>query len=181
MSVFDEREQLRQIAGQLMSPAARRLLDPSDVVQQAMLRAHQARNGFRGDNEAARQAWLRRILRRTLADMLRDRLRLRRDARREHSIDAGELSSTGENRLADSSRHDPAEVAARREMDGLLPAYLGGLPAEQEFAIREKFLAERSLEDIAAALGRSVPAVAGLIRRGLATLRSRHDKTIQKS
>ena len=46
-------------------------LDPSDVVQETLLKAHQGLDQFRGDTDAEMAAWLRAILTNTLADWLR--------------------------------------------------------------------------------------------------------------
>ena len=42
-------------------------LDASDMVQQTLLKAHAARDQFRGRSAAEMAGWLRRILARTLA------------------------------------------------------------------------------------------------------------------
>src|SRR5262245_29081539 len=63
-------------------------LDASDVVQQTMLKAHQALGQFRGREEAELAAWLRQILARTLADLIRDLGRAKRDPALERSLEA---------------------------------------------------------------------------------------------
>jgi DNA-directed RNA polymerase specialized sigma24 family protein len=46
------------------------------------------------------------------------------------------------------------------------------LPAEQREVVVQRYLEGRSVASIADSLGRTVPAVAGLLRRGLEQLRS---------
>src|SRR5262245_6039554 len=54
-----------------LEPRVQGLIDPSDAVQQTLLKAHQHRDQFRGTTEAERLGWLRTILARHLADELR--------------------------------------------------------------------------------------------------------------
>jgi DNA-directed RNA polymerase specialized sigma24 family protein len=60
------------VARQHLDPRLRGKFDSLDIVQQALLQAHQARDQFRGQTEAERIAWLRQILARCLANALRD-------------------------------------------------------------------------------------------------------------
>src|SRR5919109_1490525 len=87
-------------------------LDPSDVVQQTLLQAHQAREQCRGQSPAQRAGWLRAILANTLAEALRRFGRRQRDLAREQSLEASldESSARLEAWLAaeDSSPSDRA-------------------------------------------------------------------------
>src|SRR5688500_3676002 len=58
-------------------------IDPSDIVQQTLLHAHQKQSQFRGVTEAERMAWLRQILANNLADAVRGLARAKRNIARE--------------------------------------------------------------------------------------------------
>src|SRR5437870_3310258 len=87
------RDYLRVLAQARLGPRLRAKLDPSDVVQQTLLEAHQAREQFRGSTREQLCAWLRQMLARNLANAVRDFGRAKRDLAREVSLDA-ELSTS---------------------------------------------------------------------------------------
>src|SRR5262249_56952122 len=71
MSLEAYRDYLRLLAGLHLDPRLRGKLDPSDVVQETLARAHEKGGQFRGGTEAQRAAWLRQILANELAPAVR--------------------------------------------------------------------------------------------------------------
>jgi len=54
------RDYLHPLARLQIDPRLRSKLDPSDIVQQTLLIAHERRDQFRGGTDADKAAWLRR-------------------------------------------------------------------------------------------------------------------------
>jgi RNA polymerase sigma-70 factor (ECF subfamily) len=165
---------LRLLAGLQVGARLRAKLDPSDLVQQALLKAHQTRAAFRGSTSAEMAAWLRQILARTLADAVRDLGRERRDVSRERSLERAldESSARLERWLVDSGLA-PVDAAERNEQLLHLAAALAELPEAQQRAVLMRYYEDRSLPEIAERLNRSRAGVASLLRRGLSHLRER--------
>src|SRR5262249_49757836 len=76
------RDYLLLLARLQLDPQLQGLLDPSDLVQQTLLKAHQNRDQCRGTTDVQRAAWLRAILAHELADAVRKVERRGEDRRR---------------------------------------------------------------------------------------------------
>jgi RNA polymerase sigma-70 factor (ECF subfamily) len=168
-SVEAYRDYLHLLARLQLDPRLRGKLDPSDVVQQTLVKAHQHQDQFRGVSAGEQACWLRRILANTLVDAVR---KFHREIDREEPL---------EQRLHDSSarieawlaadQSSPSEGAARQEQLLHLAGALAQLPADQYQAIEQHHLRGRSVADIATELTRTEASIAGLLRRGLKRLR----------
>jgi RNA polymerase sigma-70 factor (ECF subfamily) len=147
-------------------------LDASDVVQQAILQAHEHRQQFRGRTEAEWLAWLRAILANALAAAARRFDTRSRELARERSLEADleRSSSRLECRLA-ADQTSPSERAVRGEELLRLAAALAQLPADQRLVVELHHLKGLAIADVALQMGRTRPAVVGLLYRGLKKLR----------
>jgi RNA polymerase sigma-70 factor (ECF subfamily) len=147
-------------------------VDPSDVVQQTMVHAVQAWEQFRGTTDQERLAWLRQILARTMANLRRDFRRAKRDVEKEVPLAAMDRSSDRLASIAAKPLSSPSQRAVRGELVVQIAAALEGLPDGQREAVARHYLLGEPLTEIAIRLNRSVPAVAGLLQRGLRKLHS---------
>lgn len=150
----------------------RRRLDASDIVQQTLLRAHQAWTTFRGRDAGELSAWLRRILSSTIANAAREHAAAARDITRELPDEAGvEASSLRLTGLLADPGESPSGHAMEVEQSVRLAKALSDLPELQREAVILRYCSGMSIGEVAAELGRSAAGVASLLRRGLARLR----------
>lgn len=157
-------------------------VDPSDIVQQSLLQAHQARDQFRGETDGQRAAWLRQILAHVIAHAVRDHHREKRDVDREVSLSQGiDASSAQLEGWLISDQSGPAQRAVRNERILLVSESLESLPDAQRDAVILRFWHGMSLQEIADELDRTPRAVAGLLQRGLKALRGRLDPLDSKN
>jgi RNA polymerase sigma-70 factor, ECF subfamily len=178
----DDLERFRAYLGVLarmeVSPRLRDRVDLSGVVQQTLLEAHQALEGQPTEQTVQSTAtWLRSILSHNLADALRKLVAGKRDVRREWSLDAAldRSASRLEHWLA-VEQSSPSQRAIRQEALLEMAELLSELPDAQRRAIELHHLREMPLAEIAAELGTTKAAVAGLLHRGLKTLRTRLER-----
>jgi RNA polymerase sigma-70 factor (ECF subfamily) len=171
------RSYLRLLAAAQVPWQLRGAIDPSDMVQDTMLKAHERFAQFKGDCDAELAAWLRRMLKNTILDALR-----REDARPEFVGSVEGSSNYLEGQLADN-QSSPSERAYRQEQLERLAQALELLPEEQRLAVQLQQIHDHSVQEIAEAMDLSKSAVGGLLKRGMRRLRelmreeSDHERT----
>jgi RNA polymerase sigma-70 factor (ECF subfamily) len=167
------RNYLRLLARTGIDSSLRGKADPSDLVQETMLKAHQHFDQFNGQTEAELIAWLRRILARNLADLVRRfKAAGARAVRREQSLDdlVG-ATSRAFLQLVAPDGHSPSQSAQRRETSIILADALAELAADHREVVVLRTLEGRDWDDVARAMGRTPGAVRLLWARALKKLR----------
>jgi RNA polymerase sigma-70 factor (ECF subfamily) len=166
------RDYLRLLARTQLGPRLQAKLDASDAAQQAILQAHEARGQFRGTTEAERLVWLRTILANVLAAAARRFEARARDVARERSLEGDlELSSSRLECLLAADQTSPSQRAVRCEEVLRLAAALSRLPDDQREVVELHHLKGLPVAEVADLMGRTRPAVVGLLFRGLKRLR----------
>jgi RNA polymerase sigma-70 factor (ECF subfamily) len=164
------RAYLRSLALARLDPRLRGEVDPSDVVQEALLKAIRDRAQFRGQTEQELVAWLRTILHNTLSNALRSRSRRKTDSSFSFDESLAALSAQPVGQSGDR-RLSPEDIAAHNEQLLALAAALAGLPDDQRAVVEMKHLFGLSVAEICEQTGRTKPAVVGLLYRGMKALR----------
>jgi RNA polymerase sigma-70 factor (ECF subfamily) len=171
------RDYLRLVARVQLPPALRGSVDPSDAVQETLLRAHQKMGQLRGRSEAELAGWLRRILLNFLKEKLRKVGPAPPTGPRAASLESiVEQSSASLEAWLVSDSSSPSDRAIRHEELRRLAAALTQLPGPQRVALELKHLHGWSIEAISRHLGLSKAAVGGLLRRGMKKLREQVEK-----
>ncbi len=167
------RNYLRLLARTGLDASLQDKADPSDLVQETLLKAHKNFDQFRGKTEVELAAWLRQILANNLTDLFRRfRITLARKGNRERSLD--ELlhqSSLNLSRLLADPGRSPSEEAEQREQSLVLADALEALSAEYREVIVLRSLEELDWDIIARKMARTEGAVRVLWARALKRLR----------
>ncbi len=168
------RSYLEVLARVHLDPRLRGKVEPADVVQQVMLRACAAWPELKAPDRPVLAAWLRRILARTLADTVKHYDRDKRAVGLERSLETDlEHSASGLAGWLAADQTSPSQAAVRNEELLRLADALAALPEPMREVVVLKHLRGWPLQRIADHIGRTVPAVASLLRRGLEELRRR--------
>lgn len=172
LNVDRYRDYLRVLARLQVVPQFRGKLDPSDLVQQTLLKAHQGLSQFQGRSDGELAAWLRRILARTLADAIRDLGRAKRDVTLERSLEAALANSSARMEVwLVAAQPTPSEQAEWNEQMLALAQALSQLPESQREAVLLKHCQGWTLAQIGKQMGRTPTAVASMLQRGIKQLR----------
>jgi RNA polymerase sigma-70 factor (ECF subfamily) len=166
------RSYLRFLADVKLDRRLRGRIDPSDIVQETMLRAYHARGTFRGSEPGQRVAWLRQILMRTILHALRDAQCAKRDIAREQRLD--EILDQSSRRIEQwlaADETSPSQAVQQAEELLRIANAVYRLPEAERVAVVGYYWQRAPLAEISAELGRSAAAVAGLVHRGLRRLR----------
>jgi RNA polymerase sigma-70 factor, ECF subfamily len=136
--------------------------EPDDLASETFIGVFTGLAGFTGD-EAGLRAWVFTIAHRRLVDDWRRR------SRRPHVADD----------VSDLSGHAGGDVeddALTRLGADTVQRLCGELPADQRSVLLLRILADLTVDQVAQVLGRSVPSVKALQRRGLRALRERLER-----
>lgn len=171
------RSYLRLIGCTFIGRGLRSKLDPSDVVQETLLKAHRDFGTFLGEGEPELVAWLRRILVHTVIDQTRYYAAQGRQVGRQASLESMlEQSSQEVRRALTDTSPSPSEVAVQREWADLVAHALAQLPDDYRKVFLLRNVDHVPLAEIAAQLGRSPNAIHKLWTRAMLSLR----KELQK-
>ncbi|QDU27093.1 RNA polymerase sigma factor SigM [Anatilimnocola aggregata] len=153
----------------------------SDIVQEAMLRAHAHFAQFRGHTERELMAWLREILVNSLARFVEQHVRTaKRDIRREISLDQipGAMGALAQSPSAESY-FAPHTSIPPDERPTLLAALLSQLPEHYREVLVLRNIQGLSFEEVAERLHRSPGATRMLWLRAIEKLRAVYRKAEQ--
>jgi RNA polymerase sigma-70 factor (ECF subfamily) len=145
-----------------------RWLDDSDAVQQTLMKAQTHQEQLEGKDPAQVAAYLRQVLQNVLCDEMRKHRREKSNVFLDQLVISSCLCP-----LPAAEQSSPSENAAREELLVELAAALHKLPDRQRTAVEQRYLhvPRCSLAEIGHDLNCSEKAAAGLLHRGLQTLR----------
>ena len=151
----------------------RRVLSAADVVQDIWIAAFRRSDTFAPQGPDSFDRWLMTIARTKLLDVIKTARRQKRDTRRARaSVWEGHSFIQFVDLLASSGR-TPSKDASSKEAVQAVRIALISLPEDERRAIMLVRIENNSLADAARTMGKSRPALRGLIRRGMLRLRDR--------
>lgn len=154
------------LAEAMISPAYRGDIEASDLVQQTLLEAHTGGRRLETYDGGPFFAWLRKALRNNLLDAVKHLNTQRKDVNRRVRESELEDSFARLEQVLVGDETSPSQIVERNEQIAVMLSTLQQLPENQRSAVIMKHLRGHSLAEIAATLGLSESATAGLLHRG---------------
>ena len=173
------RNYLRLLARTGLDASLQGKADPSDLAQDALLKASVRFGQFRGATDAELAGWLRKILARCLADFVRRHRSQSRRAGREQSLDRLlDRSSQAMERVLATDGSSPSASAQRRDLGVVLSDALAKLSEDHREVIVLHHLEGLDWDEVARRLGRTPGAARLLWTRALKQLRPLIDEQL---
>lgn len=167
------RAYLTVLAQRYMDTRLRGRMDAADIVQITFLEAQRDIGSFRGHQIEELLGWLRHILRNNVSSAHQNHIYTqKRSAGREVSNSPSD-SRPALTDLAPSETTSPSQRMMRDEAAVYLANCLDELPDTQREALRLRYVEGCSLKQISETMDKTEMAVAGLLKRGLQSLRQR--------
>ena len=162
------RNYLRVLAASCLHHEMRGKADPSDAVQETLLKVHENFRHFRGTTEVEWMAWLRKILVNHLSDYQKGFRRERRSVTREQSLESlVDRSSAMLRNFVPAPGPSPSQDAQRREAAALVADAIAELEPEDRDVVILRNLHELDWNTVGERTGRSPDAARMLWARAM--------------
>jgi RNA polymerase sigma-70 factor, ECF subfamily len=173
--LFDRyRPFLKLIAQHEIGPKLAVRADASDAVQQTFAEAHQAFPNFAGSTEPEFSAWIQRIHYHNLGDLVQKHvLTEKQSLRQEQRLDGPDATASFCWMEPAANQSPPLQGMIKGERALRLAGLIESLPEMQLEAVRLRYIEGWAVEKISQQLDRSLSATAGLLKRGLKSLRGK--------
>ena len=162
------RDKLQRMVRARMDSRLSARLDPSDVVQEALMEANRRLPAFLDKNDDLFYPWLRAIVWERLVQLNRQHLGARkRSVHREVGFHLPDASATELSRQLAASISSPSRVAVRKELQQRVQQGLEMLQASDKEILLLRHLEQLSMDEFAAVLGITPSAAQSRYRRAL--------------
>ena len=162
-------DRLAQNIGAKLPASVQQVIDVDDILQHTFLQVFRDISNFELHSGPSFFSWVKTIAENRLLDTIKGLKRKKRggDHHRIREVKDGQTSSIKDLvEMLSANGRSPSRSFARHEAMQAVQIGLASLPNDQREAIRLRFLSGKSLEEVAAAMGRTKGAVRGLIHRG---------------
>jgi RNA polymerase sigma-70 factor (ECF subfamily) len=162
------RNYLRVLAASCLHHEMQGKADPSDIVQETLLKVHQNFGTFRGTTELEWMAWLRKVLVNHMSDFQKGLRRERRNVNREQPLEGlVDRSSAMLRNLGPAPGPSPSQEAQRREAAALVADAIAELGPDDREVVILRNLHELDWNTVGERTGRSPDAARMLWARAM--------------